>query len=145
MRGFFCFVLACFVGEWGATFSLSNRKDPAGFGDIQHKSYHENWNMLRPNHGHLLVSCLSFTVIFYPSRLQFRFVHHQAAMIVALRHAVDFLLVRAATTPSIIAEPSHMDEKILHVMKSLSRANAGWFGVNRGGGNQFPRRGHPPG
>ncbi|CAH3166121.1 unnamed protein product [Porites evermanni] len=77
--------------------------------------------------------------------LQFRFVHHQAAMIVALRHAVDFLLVRAATTPSIIAEPSHMDEKILHVMKSLSRANAGWFGVNRGGGNQFHHRGHPPG
>ena len=92
-----------------------------------------------------IVYALSFTVIFYPSRLQFRFVHHQAAMIVALRHAVDFLLVRAATTPSIIAEPSHMDEKILHVMKSLSRANAGWFGVNRGGGNQFHHRGHPPG
>lgn len=89
--------------------------------------------------------CLVLYRHFYPSRLQFRFVHHQAAMIVALRHAVDFLLVRAATTPSIIAEPSHMDEKILHVMKSLSRANAGWFGVNRGGGNQFHHRGHPPG
>lgn len=135
------FVLVCIFGwEWGgveATFSLSNRKDPTGFGDIQHKSYQATKLPI--------VYALSFTVIFYPSRLQFRFVHHQAAMIVALRHAVDFLLVRAATTPSIIAEPSHMDEKILHVMKSLSRANAGWFGVNRGGGNQFHHRGHPPG
>ncbi|XP_068739681.1 ATP-dependent RNA helicase A protein-like [Montipora capricornis] len=78
--------------------------------------------------------------------LQFRFVHHQAAMVVALRHALDYLLVRAATTPSVIAEPNHMDEKILHAIKSLSRANAGTFGVqNRPGGNQFPPRGHPPG
>lgn len=76
--------------------------------------------------------------------LQFRFAHHQAAQIVALRHALDYLLVRTATTPSIIAEPTHMDEKILHVIKSLSRANAGSFGVGRGG-NQFQQRGPPPG
>ena len=79
-------------------------------------------------------------VLFSP-RLQFRFAHHQAALIVALRHALDYLLVRAATTPSSIAEPNHMDEKILHVVKSLSRANAGSFGVGRGGGNQFQHRG----
>jgi len=77
--------------------------------------------------------------------LQFRFAHHQAALIVALRHALDYLLVRAATTPSSIAEPNHMDEKILHVVKSLSRANAGSFGVGRGGGNQFQQRGAPRG
>ena len=82
-----------------------------------------------------------FTLFFL--RLQFRFVHHQAAMIVALRNALDYLLVRAATTPAIIAEPNHMDEKILHVIKALSRANAGSFGVG-GGGHQFPQRGHPP-
>jgi len=75
--------------------------------------------------------------------LQFRFPHHQAAMIVALRQALDYLLVRAATTPSTIAEPTHADERILNVIKSLSRANAGSFGVNRGGGNQFPPRGRP--
>lgn len=78
--------------------------------------------------------------------LQFRFVHHQAAMVVALRSALDYLLVRAATTPGIIAEPDHMDEKILHVFKSLSRANAGCFGVqNQQSARQFPQRGHPPG
>ena len=79
-------------------------------------------------------------------RLQFRFVHHQAAMVVALRSALDYLLVRAATTPGVIAEPDHMDEKILHVFKSLSRANAGCFGVqNQQSARQFPQRGHPPG
>lgn len=78
--------------------------------------------------------------------LQFRFVHHQAAMVVALRSALDYLLVRAATTPGIIAEPDHMDEKILHVFKSLSRANAGCFGVqNQQSVRQSPQRGHPPG
>ncbi|XP_074611136.1 ATP-dependent RNA helicase A-like [Acropora palmata] len=78
--------------------------------------------------------------------LQFRFVHHQAAMVVALRSALDYLLVRAATTPGIIAEPDHMDEKILHVFKSLSRANAGCFGVqNQQSVRQFPQRGHHPG
>lgn len=78
--------------------------------------------------------------------LQFRFVHHQAAMVVALRSALDYLLVRAATTPGVIAEPDHMDEKILHVFKSLSRANAGCFGVqNQQSARQFPQRGHPPG
>lgn len=67
-------------------------------------------------------------------------------MVVALRSALDYLLVRAATTPGIIAEPDHMDEKILHVFKSLSRANAGSFGVqNQQGVRQFPQRGHPPG
>ena len=89
---------------------------------------------------------ISRILFLFSVRLQFRFVHHQAAMVVALRHALDYLLVRAATTPSVIAEPNHMDEKILHAIKSLSRANAGTFGVqNRPGGNQFPPRGHPPG
>ena len=85
-------------------------------------------------------------IIYFFFRLQFRFVHHQAAMVVALRSALDYLLVRAATTPGIIAEPDHMDEKILHVFKSLSRANAGCFGVqNQQSVRQFPQRGHPPG
>lgn len=85
-----------------------------------------------------------FIIFFF--RLQFRFVHHQAAMVVALRSALDYLLVRAATTPGVIAEPDHMDEKILHVFKSLSRANAGCFGVqNQQSARQFPQRGHPPG
>ena len=89
---------------------------------------------------------ISSILVLFSVRLQFRFVHHQAAMVVALRHALDYLLVRAATTPSVIAEPNHMDEKILHAIKSLSRANAGTFGVqNRPGGNQFPPRGHPTG
>lgn len=81
--------------------------------------------------------------LIFSLRLQFRFPHHQAAMIVALRQAVDYLLVRAATTPSTIAEPTHADERILNVIKSLSRANAGSFGVSRGGGNQFQPRGRP--
>ena len=89
---------------------------------------------------------ISRILVLFSVGLQFRFVHHQAAMVVALRHALDYLLVRAATTPSVIAEPNHMDEKILHAIKSLSRANAGTFGVqNRPRGNQFPPRGHPPG
>lgn len=87
--------------------------------------------------------CFSLLVFFFSLRLRFRFPHHQAAMIVALRQAVDYLLVRAATTPSTIAEPTHADERILNVIKSLSRANAGTFGVSRGGGNQFQPRGRP--
>jgi len=130
---FFCFVVGV-VGGWGRRFHCRIVRTP-----LVSAIYSIKATKLP------IVYALSFTVIFCPPRLQFRFVHHQAAMIVALRHAVDFLLVRAATTPSIIAEPSHMDEKILHVMKSLSRANAGWFGVKRGGGNQFHQRGHPPG
>lgn len=77
--------------------------------------------------------------------LQFRFAHRQAAMIVALRQALDFLLVRAATNPATIAEPSHEDERILHVIKALSRANAGSFNVSRGGGQFQPRGGPIPG
>ena len=63
---------------------------------------------------------ISRIVVLFSVRLQFRFVHHQAAMVVALRHALDYLLVRAATTPSVIAEPNHMDEKILHAIRSPS-------------------------
>lgn len=91
----------------------------------------------------LVLNQVSLTLILFSPRLQFRFIHHQAALIVALRHALDYLLVRAATTPAIIAEPNDMDEKILHVIKALSRANAGSFGLG-GGGNQFQQRGHPP-
>lgn len=86
--------------------------------------------------------CFSLPLVFI-LRLQFRFPHRQAAMIVALRQALDYLLVRAATTPSTIAEPTHSDERILNLIKSLSRANAGSFGVGRGGGNQFQPRGRP--
>lgn len=91
----------------------------------------------------LSLTFVSPSLIFFSLRLRFRFPHHQAAMIVALRQAVDYLLVRAATTPSTIAEPTHADERILNVIKSLSRANAGTFGVSRGGGNQFQPRGRP--
>ena len=66
-------------------------------------------------------------------------------MIVALRQALDFLLVRAATNPATIAEPSHEDERILHVVKALSRANAGSVNVSRGGGQFQPRGGPLPG
>ncbi|KAJ7334340.1 ATP-dependent RNA helicase A [Desmophyllum pertusum] len=74
--------------------------------------------------------------------LQFRFSHQQGALVVALRQALDHLLVRAATTPATLAEPTHTDERILNVVKTLSRANAGSFGVGRGG-NQFQPRGRP--
>ena len=99
----------------------------------------EDFGLFVKNSADVFISLpLIFTV-----RLQFRFAHHQAAMIVALRQALDYLLVRAATTPCTIAEPTHSDERILNVIKSLSRANAGSFGVSRGGGNQFPPRGRP--
>lgn len=83
----------------------------------------------------LVLNQVSLTLILFSPRLQFRFIHRQAALIVALRHALDYLLVRAATTPAIIAEPNDMDEKILHVIKALSRANAGSFGLRGGSFN----------
>ena len=117
----------------------------SSFNIIQSLLSHVAWNRL------LLVSVYGYptvcqnVIVCYFIRLQFRFAHHQAAMIVALRQALDFLLVRAATNPATIAEPSHEDERILHVVKALSRANAGSFNVSRGGGQFQPRGGPLPG
>ncbi|KAK3730001.1 hypothetical protein QZH41_000955 [Actinostola sp. cb2023] len=66
--------------------------------------------------------------------IRLRMPHQQAAMIVALRQAIDVLLIQATSNPTSIAEPSHTDERVIGVIKSLSRNNAGKFVQ----GNQGP-------
>ena len=56
MRGVFCFGLCfLFFFLWGgSTSSLSNRKDPTGFGDIQHKSYQATYRVCLVLYRHFL-------------------------------------------------------------------------------------------
>jgi len=64
--------------------------------------------------------------------------HHQAAMVVALRQAIDVLLIQAASDPQSIAQPSHEDERVINTIKALSRNNAGKF-VQGGQGGPPPQ------
>lgn len=51
-----------------------------------------------------------------------------AAAIVALRPALEALVVRAAKEPDTITQLSPQDEKVMNVIKELCRLNAGKFG-----------------
>lgn len=70
-----------------------------------------------------------------------------AAAIVALRPALEALVVRAAKEPDTITQLSPQDEKVMNVIKELCRLNAGKFGQEQvTGGLGFkskrPPRGH---
>ncbi|KAK7867141.1 hypothetical protein R5R35_005856 [Gryllus longicercus] len=69
-----------------------------------------------------------------------------AALIVALRPALEGLVIRASKEPDTITELSPLDEKVMNVIKELCKINAGRHGLEqvRGGGfvSKRPPRGH---
>lgn len=54
-----------------------------------------------------------------------------AAAIVALRPALEGLVVRASKEPEQIAEASPLDEKVINIIKQLCRFNAGRHGMDQ--------------
>lgn len=48
-----------------------------------------------------------------------------AAAIVALRLAIDDLIVRTAKNPKLILKPNEVDIKLINVLKDLCNFNAG--------------------
>ncbi|XP_063239995.1 ATP-dependent RNA helicase A isoform X2 [Bacillus rossius redtenbacheri] len=69
-----------------------------------------------------------------------------AAMLVALRPALEGLVVRASRDPEAISEPSPLDDKVVNVIRQLCKLNAGRFGMEPVGMSGFnsrrPPRGH---
>ncbi|XP_045476093.1 dosage compensation regulator [Harmonia axyridis] len=72
----------------------------------------------------------------------------EAAEIVALRPALESLVVRCSQEPESLMEMGPSDQKVISVIKKLCELNAGSFGIKResGGGSDFqsrrPPRGH---
>ena len=55
--------------------------------------------------------------------------HGVAAGIVALRPALEAMIVGATTQPEGIAEPTPLDEQLMNLVRELSKPSAGKFGV----------------
>lgn len=56
---------------------------------------------------------------------------HVAAAIVALRPALESLVVRASKEPELIAEPTPLEEKVMNVIRQLCKVNAGRHGMEQ--------------
>ena len=54
-----------------------------------------------------------------------------AARVAALRPALEALIVRATKDPEVVATPGPQEESLLAVVRSLSRPNAGRFGLSQ--------------
>lgn len=52
-----------------------------------------------------------------------------AASIVALRPALEALIVKATTSPEGLMEPEELDSELMAVIRALSRLNSSRFGV----------------
>lgn len=52
-----------------------------------------------------------------------------AAAIVALRPALESLVVRASKEPELIAEPTPVEQKVINVIRKLCGVNAGRHGM----------------
>ncbi|XP_049811286.1 dosage compensation regulator isoform X1 [Schistocerca nitens] len=68
-----------------------------------------------------------------------------AAAIVALRPALEALVVRAAKDPETITELSPLDEKVMNVLKQLCRMNAGRHNMDQVSTGGMPSRRPPRG
>lgn len=53
-----------------------------------------------------------------------------AAKIVALRPALEALIVRATQNPTCIQNPGPQEEQLMNVVRSLSRPNAARYGLS---------------
>ena len=81
-------------------------------------------------------------------RINLRLPHSQAAAVVALRLLIEEIIIRVANNPEMINGPTPMDEKLMSLIKILSRSNAGQHmlpppnaGGPRGGGMMRGRGG----
>ncbi|ESO96009.1 hypothetical protein LOTGIDRAFT_116243 [Lottia gigantea] len=63
--------------------------------------------------------------------INFKMDFNVAAKIVALRPALEALIVRATKEPEGIAEPGEQEESLLKIIRDLSRPNAGKFGLDQ--------------
>ncbi|XP_012946325.2 ATP-dependent RNA helicase A, partial [Aplysia californica] len=68
----------------------------------------------------------------------------QAAKIVALRPALEALIVRATKEPEQVATPGPQEESVMAVVRTLSRPMAGRHGVSQDGGDFQSMRSRPP-
>ncbi|XP_054273843.1 ATP-dependent RNA helicase A-like isoform X1 [Macrosteles quadrilineatus] len=66
-----------------------------------------------------------------------------AAAIVALRPAMESLVVRASKEPELIAEPTPLEEKVMNVIRQLCKLNAGRHNMEQIGLSGFQSR-RPP-
>ncbi|KAH3778151.1 ATP-dependent RNA helicase A-like isoform X2 [Dreissena polymorpha] len=71
-----------------------------------------------------------------------------AAKILALRPALEALIVRATQNPDCVQSPGPQEEQLMALVRALSRPNAGRFGIQEAEGaqggpppNKFPRMG----
>ena len=55
--------------------------------------------------------------------------HDLAAKIVALRPALEALIVKATVNPDGVSEPEPTDSELMAVVRGLSKISAGKFGV----------------
>ena len=65
--------------------------------------------------------------MFYRINLNIR--HDIAAKIVALRPAMESLIVKATSDPESVEQPSPQDSELMNLIRELSRTNAGKFGI----------------
>ena len=64
--------------------------------------------------------------------------HEQAANIVAVRNAIEDIMVKTANNPEIIADPTHEIGRTCQIIRSLCRSNSGRYTSNAARG--IPRR-----
>ena len=57
-----------------------------------------------------------------------------AAKILALRPALEALIVRATQNPESVQNPGPQEEALMSVVRALSRPNAGKFGIKEEAG-----------
>ncbi|KAF5271033.1 hypothetical protein FQR65_LT05383 [Abscondita terminalis] len=56
---------------------------------------------------------------------------HTAAKILALRPALESLIIRAAKDPEQVLQMSPVDEKVINVIKELCKLHSGSYGINK--------------
>ncbi len=57
--------------------------------------------------------------------------HEAAAQIVALRPALESLIVKATSDPESVENPDQLDADLTNAIRALSASNAGKFGIHK--------------
>ena len=63
------------------------------------------------------------------SRINLKMKHDTAAAIVALRPALEAMIVKATINPEGIADPDPLDAELMAVIRGLSKISSGKFGI----------------
>lgn len=64
-----------------------------------------------------------------PLRINLQMSAHTAASLVALRPALEALIVKATSEPEGIQEPSPLDSELMNLIRALSRVNSASYGL----------------